>query len=119
MAATVAAMDDEFAFSTLVGVVAVLADKDARAMLEVLEPALTSLVVTASTSPRALPADDLHALAVDVLGEDRVSVAARLDDALDAAIRLADEAGSYGGAGVLVTGSVVTAAEARRLLGTR
>jgi len=119
MLATVAALDDAFAFTTLIGVVAVLADKDARAMLEVLEPALTSLVVTANTSPRALPADALFELAVDVFGEDRVSVEDRLDDALDVAIRLADEAGSYGGAGVLVTGSVVTAAEARRLLSAR
>lgn len=119
MAATVAALDDAFAFTTLVGVVAVLADKDARAMLEVLEPALSSLVVTASASPRALSPDALYGLAVEVFGEDRVSVEDRLDDALDVAIRLADEAGSYGGAGVLVTGSVVTAAEARRLLSAR
>jgi dihydrofolate synthase/folylpolyglutamate synthase len=119
MLATVAALDDAFAFTSLVGVVACLADKDARAMLEVLEPALTSLVVTTNSSPRALSADALFEVAVDVFGEERVSVEDRLDDALDAAIQQADEAGTYGGAGVLVTGSVVTAAEARRLLNTR
>ena len=119
MVATIAAIDDAFAFTTLIGVVACLADKDARAMLEVLEPALTAVVVTENGSPRHLPVDVLSGLAVDVFGEDRVSVEDRLDDALDVAIRLADEAGSYGGAGVLVTGSVVTAAEARRLLNAR
>ena len=119
MVATVAALDDAFAFTTLIGVVAVLADKDARAMLEVLEPALTSLVVTANSSPRALSADALYELAVDVFGEDRVAVEDRLDDALDVAVQLADEAGEYGGAGVLVTGSVVTAADTRRLLSAR
>ncbi|MFN2537063.1 MAG: folylpolyglutamate synthase/dihydrofolate synthase family protein [Mycobacteriales bacterium] len=119
MAATVAALDDAFAFTSLIGVIACLADKDARAMLEVLEPALTAVVVTENGSPRHLPVDALHELAVDVFGADRVSAADRLDDALDVAIRLADEAGSYGGAGVLVTGSVVTAGEARRLLSPR
>jgi dihydrofolate synthase/folylpolyglutamate synthase len=119
MAATVAALGDAFAFTSLIGVVACLADKDARAMLEVLEPALTSVVVTSNGSPRALPVDALHELAREVFGEDRVSAEDRLDDALDAAIALADDAGSYGGAGVLVTGSVVTAGEARRLLNAR
>jgi dihydrofolate synthase/folylpolyglutamate synthase len=119
MAATVAALSDAFSFNDLIAVVACLADKDARAMLEVLEPAVTSVVVTTNSSPRALPVDDLAALAEEVFGEDRVSVEDRLDDALDAAIALADEAGTYGGAGVLVTGSVVTAGEARRLLTTR
>jgi dihydrofolate synthase/folylpolyglutamate synthase len=119
MAATVAALGDAFAFTSLIGVVACLADKDARAMLEVLEPALTSVVVTSNGSPRALSVDALHELAREVFGEDRVSAEDRLDDALDAAIALADDAGSYGGAGVLVTGSVVTAGEARRLLNAR
>ena len=119
MAATVTALDDAFAFTTLIGVVACLADKDARAMLEVLEPALTSVVVTQNSSPRHLPVDALFELALDVFGEERVSAEDRLDDALDAAIALADETGSYGGAGVLVTGSVVTAGEARTLLNRR
>jgi dihydrofolate synthase/folylpolyglutamate synthase len=44
-----------------------------------------------------------------------VEVAVRLDDALDAAIAEA-EAGALGGAGVLVTGSVVTVGDARHLL---
>jgi dihydrofolate synthase/folylpolyglutamate synthase len=46
-------------------------------------------------------------------------VSSRLADALDLAITRADEAAAElgGGSGVLVTGSVVTAAEARALLG--
>ena len=117
MAATVAALTDAFSFTSLVAVVACLADKDVRALLEVLEPAVTSVVVTTNASPRAMSADDLYALAVDVLGEDRVEVEDRLDDAIDTAVRRAEEQGEgYGGAGVLVTGSVVTAGEARTLL---
>ena len=70
------------------------------------------------SSPRAIPADELGALAVDVFGADRVSVHPRLGDAIEAAIELA-EAGpddALGGSGVLVTGSVITAGEARTLL---
>jgi dihydrofolate synthase/folylpolyglutamate synthase len=119
MAATVRALADAFSFTKLVGVVAVLADKDVRGMLEVLEPALSAIVVTTNASPRALPVDDLFALAVEVFGEDRVSAEDRLDDALDTAVQLAEDEVEYGGAGVLVTGSVVTVGEARALLRTR
>jgi dihydrofolate synthase/folylpolyglutamate synthase len=54
-----------------------------------------------------------------VFGPDRVTTASRLDEAIDTAIALADEAAGQdvGSAGVLVTGSVITAGEARVLLG--
>ena len=116
MAATVAALTDAFAFTHLVAVVAVLGDKDALAMLEVLEPAVAQIVVTENGSPRAMPVDHLADLARDVFGEDRVTVDDSLDDALSTAVGLADAEASYGGAGVLVTGSVVTVGEARTLL---
>ena len=123
MAATVAALADGFAFSHLVAVVACLADKDVRAMLEILEPAVDSVVVTENGSPRALPIDQLRDLAEDVFGEDRVKVEDRLDDALATAIAMVDaeslDAGLAGGVGVLVTGSVVTVGEARSLLRAR
>lgn len=116
MAATVVALADAFSFTTLVAVVACLADKDVRAMLEVLEPAVTSIVVTTSSSPRALPVDELRELAIDVFGEERVDVEDALDDAIDTAVRRGEEDGVHLGAGVLITGSVVTAGEARTLL---
>ena len=68
-----------------------------------------------------MPADELGALAVDVFGADRVSVSPRLGEAIGEAIELA-EAGpddALGGSGVLVTGSVITAGEARTLLAGR
>ena len=107
---------EDFSFRRLVAVVGVLADKDAPGLLEVLEPVVDEVVVTQSSSPRALPADELGALAVDVFGGDRVSVAPRLPDAIDEAVALAEEDVALGGAGVLVTGSVVTVGEARLLL---
>ena len=119
-AATAAAVSEAFGFTRLVGVFAAMGDKDARGMLEALEPVLAEIVVTQSRSPRAMPADALAALAVEVFGAERVEVSARLDDAIDSAVTLAEEEGDHlAGAGVLVTGSIVTVAEARALLGGR
>jgi dihydrofolate synthase/folylpolyglutamate synthase len=110
------ALADSFDFTSLVGVVGVLADKDALGILEALEPSLDRVVITAPVSPRALDADLLGDLARDVFGEDRVAVAPALPDALDLAVTWAEEAGEYGGSGVLVTGSVVLVGAARRAL---
>ncbi|SFP74827.1 dihydrofolate synthase / folylpolyglutamate synthase [Geodermatophilus dictyosporus] len=121
MAATVEAIRESFDFTRLVGVVGVVHGKDVEGMLRELETVCAELVVTQNGSPRALPADELGALAVDVFGADRVSVSPRLPEALTEAIELA-EAGpddALGGSGVLVTGSVVTAGEARTVLGGR
>ncbi len=119
MAAAVAALGDSFDFRRLVAVVGVLDDKDVRGMLEHLEPVAHELVVTQNSSARAVPADELARVAVEVFGPDRVTVEPRLDDAIESAIRLAEDTGDdhIAGAGVLVTGSVITAGEARTLLG--
>ena len=119
MAATVDAIRESFDFTRLVGVVGVVHGKDVAGMLTALEEVCAELVVTQNSSPRAMPADELGALAVDVFGADRVSVSPRLPEALTEAIELA-EAGpddALGGSGVLVTGSVITAGEARTLMG--
>jgi dihydrofolate synthase/folylpolyglutamate synthase len=119
MAATVEAVRESFDFTRLVGVVGVVHGKDVEGMLRELETVCAELVVTQNSSPRAMPADELGALAVDVFGADRVSVSPRLPEALTEAVELA-EAGpddALGGSGVLVTGSVVTAGEARTLMG--
>jgi len=118
MAASLAAVGESFSFRRLVGVVAVLGDKDATGMLQLLEPVLDEIVVTENSSPRRMSADDLAALAVPVFGAERVVVEPRLDDAIEAAVQLAEEGeDQLGGAVVLVTGSVSTAGEARTLLG--
>ncbi len=119
MAATVAAIDEAFDFRRLIAVVAMLGDKDVTGMLDLLEPAVDEIVVTQNSSTRALPADELAARAVEVFGPDRVTVEPRLDDAIEAAVRLAEDTGDdvLSGSGVLVTGSVITAGEARVLLG--
>jgi dihydrofolate synthase/folylpolyglutamate synthase len=114
--ALAAAVAEAFAFDYVVGVLAIMGDKDVEGILTALEPVLADVVVTVSTSPRAMGVDELAARAVEVFGADRVHVAVRLDEALDTALGLADDSGLAAGAGVLVTGSVVTVGEARRLL---
>ncbi|MGH3391505.1 MAG: bifunctional folylpolyglutamate synthase/dihydrofolate synthase [Actinomadura sp.] len=116
MAASAETLTESFGFTRLVGVVAMAVDKDVAGMLEQLEPVLAELVVTRNSSPRSLPPEDLAELAEGVFGAERVHVAARLDDAIDRALTLAEETGEYRGAGVLITGSVVTAGDARVLL---
>ncbi|MEV4767537.1 folylpolyglutamate synthase/dihydrofolate synthase family protein [Micromonospora chokoriensis] len=118
MKATVTALQEEFAFSKLVAVVGVLADKDAEALLELLEPVADLVVVTRNSSPRAMPVAELAALAAEVFGEERVESAEEIPDAIELAVALAEEdvPGELSGVGVLVTGSVVTVADARRLL---
>ncbi len=115
-----AALEDSFAFAPLIGVVSVMQDKDAEGLLAVLEPHLAHVVCTQSATSRAMPAEDLAAVARQIFDDDRVSVAERLTEAIDAAAALAEAGEAFGdplGSGaVLVTGSVVTVGEARTLL---
>ncbi|MET8175256.1 bifunctional tetrahydrofolate synthase/dihydrofolate synthase [Streptomyces clavifer] len=110
-------ISEAFSFSRLIGVVGASEGKDVRGLLEAFEPIFAEIVVTQNSSARSMDADELAAVAVEVFGNDRVQVEPRLDDALEAAITLAEEEAEYAGAGVLVTGSVITVGEARLLLG--
>jgi dihydrofolate synthase / folylpolyglutamate synthase len=117
MAATMKALTEEFSFHRLVVVFAGLADKDVAAVLDQLEPIAAEIVVTRNSSPRAMPVDELAAIAVEVFGDDRVHVEQTLADAIPAAVVLAETVDyDLPGVGVLITGSVVTVADARRLL---
>jgi dihydrofolate synthase/folylpolyglutamate synthase len=125
MAAATEAVTEAFTFTRLVGVLAVAADKDLPPMLDQLEPVVSDLVVTRNSSPRSMEVAKLADLAEAVFGPDRVHAAARLDEAIEVAVTLADEAeAAAGGAdglvpgatGVLIVGSVITAGDARALL---
>ncbi len=115
-AATAAAIAEDFAFRRLIGVVGVMVDKDVVGILNALEPVLEEITVTATDDPRAMPVDELAAVAVDTFGSERVTVATRLDEALDIALSLAESGNDPAGSGVLVVGSVVLAGAARTLL---
>jgi dihydrofolate synthase/folylpolyglutamate synthase len=117
MTATVEALQEEFAFTKLVAVLGVLADKDVPGILDLLEPVVDVVVCTRSSSPRAMSPERLGELAAEVFGEARVTVVGNLPDAIEAAVALAEsDVDALAGVGVLVTGSVVTVADARALL---
>jgi dihydrofolate synthase/folylpolyglutamate synthase len=135
MAATTAALAESFGPAEVIAVLAVSADKDVAGVLDELEPAASAVVVARNSSSRSMDPEVLAELATPVFGPDRVHVADRLDDAIELAVGLADEAaaaigGPLGGlmtgeedlglaaAGtvVLITGSVITAGDARLLL---
>ncbi|TWP47482.1 bifunctional folylpolyglutamate synthase/dihydrofolate synthase [Lentzea tibetensis] len=113
--ALASALDSEFGFRKLVAVVGVMAEKDAEGILAALEPVVHEVVLTTNSSPRAMDPDVLAGIAIPIFGEDRIVVQPRLDDAIEEAIRLTEE--ELSGGGVIVTGSVVTAGEARALFG--
>jgi dihydrofolate synthase/folylpolyglutamate synthase len=119
--ALAAALTEEFDFRKLVGVIAILADKDAHGILTALEPVLQEIVLTENSSARSMPVDELAGIARGIFGEDRIVVEPRLPGAVETAIELAEDIAEPGqplsGAGVIITGSVVTAGEARALFG--
>lgn len=116
--ALAAALAAEFSFSRLVGVLAVLGDKDVRGVLEALAGSFDEVVVTRNSSPRSLPVAELAELAVEVFGEDKVHTADRMDTAIALAVDLAEQdVEDVSGTGVVITGSVVSAGDGRALAG--
>ena len=135
MAATAAALTDSFGPAEVIAVLAVSADKDVAGILDELEPVAAAVVATSNSSPRSMDAAALAEIARPAFGPDRVHVAERLDDAIELAVGLADEAAAViggplaglmagdedlgaaaAGTLVLITGSVITAGDARLLL---
>ncbi|OIH82397.1 dihydrofolate synthase [Arthrobacter sp. UCD-GKA] len=119
--ASAAAVKESFGFSTLVLVIGILAEKDAPAMLAQLREDYLDLTedicITQSNSPRAIPAGELAAMALEAgFNEEDIFVTERLDDALEWAVGRAEASEDFGG-GVLVTGSITLVGEARMLLG--
>lgn len=106
-------IQSEFTFDDVTGIVALMADKDARGILQVLEPIMNQIIVTTNSAARSMSVGDLEALATQVFGADRVLAQPTLSDAIDRAIKdsvrpLSDET-----LAILITGSVVTVGEAR------
>lgn len=110
------ALQESFTFDHIIGVISVMADKDVRGVLEALEPVMQEVVVTWNGAARAMSVSDIAELAQEVFGEDRVHTSQTLSSAIDLGTELADQAGTSG-VGVVITGSVVTAAKGRALTG--
>ncbi|MFN8125560.1 MAG: folylpolyglutamate synthase/dihydrofolate synthase family protein [Candidatus Nanopelagicales bacterium] len=106
------ALGDSFTFLDTTAVVAVMADKDVAGILAPLRGVVDRVVATQNSSPRCLPAAELGRLAAGVWGEEAVEVEPDLAAAVAVARRHAEQSGG----GVVVTGSVVTVADARAIL---
>ncbi len=90
-----------------VALLAVSADKDAAGMIEALKPITTTFVATQYTGARALPAAQLGAM----LGDTPHVCIPFLEEAIEHGLGLAGTA-----CPLLITGSIFTAGEARRIL---
>jgi dihydrofolate synthase / folylpolyglutamate synthase len=121
IAVSAAALQEAFAFSKLVVVLGVLAEKDAEEILRTIKDSYGEeageICLTQSNSPRAIPAAELAEMAVDLgWAEDDVHIAEKLDDAIEWAVERAEANNDLAG-GVLITGSITLVGEARILLG--
>ena len=106
-------LKDEFNFDEVVAVLGVFADKDAVGILSELEPVVDHVIVTQSSSSRAMPSSELEKIATKIFGVDRVFEVSALEAAIDRAVTDAIRPLSQETVGIIVTGSVVTVGEAR------
>ncbi|HEX7405059.1 MAG TPA: folylpolyglutamate synthase/dihydrofolate synthase family protein [Candidatus Nanopelagicaceae bacterium] len=109
-------LESEFTFDEVIGVFGAFSDKDVEGILRELEPVFNSIIVTASTSTRAMPVADLQRIAEKIFGPDRVRSIEHLEDAVKRAITDSRNPLSDESIGIVITGSVVTVGEARAVL---
>jgi dihydrofolate synthase/folylpolyglutamate synthase len=77
---------------------------------------MNEIIVTTSSSPRAMKISEIEKFAIEVFGKDRVTVIEKLEAAIDQAIKDAKRPLSEDTVGVVITGSVVTVGEARTII---
>ena len=111
-------ISNEFDFQSIFGVVAILGDKDVVGILRELEPVVSRIVVTENTSERALPKEELFKIAQSIFGIDRTFMEADLQSAITYSMEQATLLNQVidGSNAVLITGSVVTVGEAKRIV---
>lgn len=111
------AVEEVFNFDFVVGVYSAMADKEVESVLSEVEPLFDEIVVTEMSGARAMPIEELTAIAVDVFGEERVHEREDLAEAIDRAAELVDSTlNPHDAKGIVVFGSVVLAGDATALL---
>ena len=108
------ALSEEFAFDKLIAIVAILEDKDVTNFLGELAGLVDEVIVTENSSARALPTEKLFEIASEIFDESVVSSAGSIKRAIESAFDRASHPTQS--VGILITGSVVTAGQARSLL---
>ena len=112
-------IQNEFTFDEVIGVFAAMGDKDIEGSLVELEKVMDSIIVTKNSSSRSAAVADVEALAARIFGSDRTFSADSLEAAIDKAIKDSVRPLSEDTIGILITGSVVTAGEARSIVRKR
>ncbi len=95
------ALATQFAAPKTIGILGVLGEKDAEATLAPLANSFDHVIITESSSPRALPAHELAEVAARVFSTDKISVATNLSEAFELAQNMVFEGGA-----IVVTGSL-------------
>jgi dihydrofolate synthase/folylpolyglutamate synthase len=108
------ALSEEFAFDRIIAIVAILGDKDVTSFLSELVNIVDEVIITETTSPRAMPTEELFKIAIDIFESEQVSSASSIARAIELAIDKASHPTQT--VGILVTGSVITVGQARALL---
>ena len=111
-------LNTEFDFELVVGVVAVLADKDVAGILKNLSTTLDYLVITENGSARAMNKDELAKIASQYFKAEQVEIIGDMNSAITYAIEkvaLFNQVND-GVAAVVITGSVATAGMARSII---
>ncbi len=108
------ALSEEFAFDKLIAIVAILEDKDVTNFLTELSGIVDEVIVTENASVRALPTEKLFEIASEIFDEGVVGSAGSIKRAIEMAFDHASHPTQS--VGILITGSVVTAGQARSLL---
>jgi dihydrofolate synthase/folylpolyglutamate synthase len=103
------ALDEYFGAPKAIGIIGVLGDKDAHGLLEALRGSFDEVILTRSTSPRALEPEVLADIASEFF--ERVSVAHNLESALHQARESVEQDGA-----IVITGSVSMAGDLLKLI---
>jgi dihydrofolate synthase/folylpolyglutamate synthase len=108
------AITEEFAFDKLIAIVAILGDKDVTNFLSELSSVVDEVILTENSSTRAMPTEELFAIANGIFDEGQITSAGSIKRAIELAIDRTSH--STQSIGILITGSVVTVGAARALL---
>ena len=109
-------LQEEFTFGRVIAVVGIFADKDAEGIFDEIKDVIDGVIVTQSSSPRAMPAGELAKLARKYIEADRIVIEPELRNAIKKALADANHPMEEESVGVLITGSVITVGEARAIL---
>ena len=107
------ALANHFEAPKTIGIIGVLGEKDAAATLAPLAKSFDHVIVAASSSPRAVAADELAKVAATVFGAENISIAESVAVAYEIAQTMVFEGGA-----IVVTGSLSMVGDMLKLVQT-